>query len=460
MLSRLLRGFSLIAWAMAAWAALAAIARPAGAADGVWLPLLNNGPPRQGYAAAFDTKRQQLVFYGGRSPEIHFGPGSHSVAYDIAVWGAMTDSGFVAALSSAPGVRENAAAAYDRITDRFYLFGGDSVVAQPTGGGFYNYRPLPYADLWYADRSAGDAWHRVLPSGAAPTPRFGASLVVDEVRHRLVLFGGRDTLGNSFNETWVMPLDAPPAWTLLPTTGTPPAPTFDAPAVYDPVRDRLLVMANNGAAIHNELRALSLSGAPVWSIVPITGVPPVNPVSALDYDPLRDALVAGMPRMSIFRIPLGGAPAWVPLAFGNASPDDDYGTLRVIGYDSRDDMLFLPTTYEYADASFTGTQSDRIAFDRTQTAGVPGGSGGLLRLEQPFPNPARAVGAIRFELPDASPARLELLDLGGRTRLRRDYAGPGAFTFTLPGRALAPGVYFLRLSGSGRNLTERLVIAP
>jgi hypothetical protein len=76
-------------------------------------------------------------------------------------------------------------------------------------------------------------------------------------------------------------------------------------------------------------------------------------------------------------------------------------------------------------------------------------------------NPARADRGVAFSLPDASPARLELFDVGGRRIAAREVGalGAGNHIVTLAdGRTLTPGVYVLRLSAGPRSLTARAVL--
>jgi len=64
------------------------------------------------------------------------------------------------------------------------------------------------------------------------------------------------------------------------------------------------------------------------------------------------------------------------------------------------------------------------------------------------PNPLRAAGTVRFELPAAAPVRLEVYDARGRV-LRRENLGVlpgGAHTAGLDLRDLPSGVYFVRIS--------------
>jgi hypothetical protein len=93
------------------------------------------------------------------------------------------------------------------------------------------------------------------------------------------------------------------------------------------------------------------------------------------------------------------------------------------------------------------------------SVGLP--SGPQLMLEGAHPNPAR--GAIRawFVLPSREPAALELIDIAGRHVLRRDVGplGPGRHGVELGvSHPLRPGLYFLRLTQSGRELKSRVVL--
>ena len=74
------------------------------------------------------------------------------------------------------------------------------------------------------------------------------------------------------------------------------------------------------------------------------------------------------------------------------------------------------------------------------------------------PNPAVRDLAVAFSLPDASPARLEVLDIAGRTMFERQVGTLGAGSHLVnvaEGRALPTGIYLIRLTRGGRSLTAR-----
>jgi hypothetical protein len=78
------------------------------------------------------------------------------------------------------------------------------------------------------------------------------------------------------------------------------------------------------------------------------------------------------------------------------------------------------------------------------------------------PNPATSSSAIAFSLPDARPARLEVLDVRGRILLTREVGGLGAGTHNVrlsdAGR-LGAGVYWVRLVRPETTLTRKGVVA-
>jgi hypothetical protein len=87
-----------------------------------------------------------------------------------------------------------------------------------------------------------------------------------------------------------------------------------------------------------------------------------------------------------------------------------------------------------------------------------------LAFDPPWPNPARDRVRFAFELPDAGPVRLEILDLQGRrvrtladARLEpRRYAG-GWDLADEHGRRVPPGVYLARLSAGPTAVVRRVV---
>ena len=78
------------------------------------------------------------------------------------------------------------------------------------------------------------------------------------------------------------------------------------------------------------------------------------------------------------------------------------------------------------------------------------------------PNPApRGLLSVEFVLPSAEPARLELIDIGGRRVTEHEVGtlGPGRHRVELSsGRRLRPGLYLVRLEQSGQVRVTRATV--
>ena len=83
-----------------------------------------------------------------------------------------------------------------------------------------------------------------------------------------------------------------------------------------------------------------------------------------------------------------------------------------------------------------------------------------LALSAPRPNPARGAVALDLTLPDDSPARVELLDVAGRVLRSQLVQGAGAHAISFADLgALAPGLYFARISHPRGGATTRVVVS-
>jgi len=210
------------------------------------------------------------------------------------------------AWDSLPPTRRCAhSAIYDPVRDRMVVFGGAG------DRGYLN-------DVWALSLAGTPAWTRLTPSGTPPGIRYAHSAIYDPVRDRVVVFGGSPGAGY-FNDVWALSLAGTPAWTQLTPTGTPPSGRLCHSAIYDPVRDRMVVFGGREywAPLLDDVWALSLAGAPEWTQLTPTGTPPSarNRHSAV-YDPVRDRMVVfggatyGVNLNDVWALSLAGASAW------------------------------------------------------------------------------------------------------------------------------------------------------
>ena len=128
------------------------------------------------------------------------------------------------------------------------------------------------------------------------------------------------------------------------------------------------------------------------------------------------------------------------------------------------------------DAAGTGCQdygpiflADNVTVRRaTALVGASNGAApAVAQLAMPAPSPFRGVTTIRYSLPQAGDARLEVFDTSGRLvrTLVRESMSPGNHGVTWngtdeAGRRLGAGVYYLRLESAGTLDSRRVVLLP
>ena len=128
----------------------------------------------------------------------------------------------------------------------------------------------------------------------------------------------------------------------------------------------------------------------------------------------------------------------------------------------RGDVLCGPAA-TYDDVTCTeGSLLDHFALDgHTVSIGPPTPT--ILALEPVRPDPARTTFTLVYTLADAGEARLELLDLAGRS-VRRFALAPAAAgrheALVSAVGGVRPGVYWLRLTQSGRDVRRSVVLLP
>jgi hypothetical protein len=188
------------------------------------------------------------------------------------------------------------------------------------------------------------------PGGVLPFGRAHPSVVYDPVQDRVLMFGGTAS-GGPTNELWQLTLTGRPTWTLLAPSGTPPAGRARAAAVYDSIGNRLVIHGGEGASpgVATETWVCDFSGSPSWQPLNPSGEPPLplfaNETNAFAlYDPLRERMVVVAPetlgvRQGAWALSLGASPAWTHLELGGPSPSARIGVAAV--YDARRDAAVM-----------------------------------------------------------------------------------------------------------------------
>lgn len=244
--------------------------------DDVWAyPLTTDGPweqltpagtapsARVYHSAIYDPVAERMVIFGG------FGDGALSDvwALDLAgtpEWHQLTPSG------NAPSARYWHSAVYAPSSHRMIVYGG-------TGFGTAVYE----LDL----TEGAEEWWAMLPTG--PAARCCHEAVFSVASSSMIVFGGWN--GGELGDLWSLS-GAPAAWSALNLTG--PERT-DHVAVLDPSRSRVIVHGGaRGTTALADVWAASLNAPYAWSLLAPTGLAPEARVEhAAVYDPLRDRMI-------------------------------------------------------------------------------------------------------------------------------------------------------------------------
>jgi hypothetical protein len=156
----------------------------------------------------------------------------------------------------------------------------------------------------------------------------------------------------------------------------------------------------------------------------------------------------------------GATGPWETLVSGIADTGSWDWTLPMVTSDS---ALIRVSAWDPSLGTASAT-SDSVFHVRDPNVGVGDARGHVLALAAPAPNPARDGTRLRFSLPAAGHARIEVLDLAGR-RVWGAAGGFAAGTHALSwdgtredGSRVGAGLYFVRLTSAAGVRTQRLVL--
>jgi hypothetical protein len=549
-------------WSRLASAAVLTIAvlvsaTPAGAQNGTWTSLPGTDPnpgPRREFGSVFDQANQRyLMFDGFNNPSGVYtllnDVWQLSVAGPTPVWSHITITGDV------PGERHSPQWGYDAARNRVLIFGG-----------YGRHHPGdPYAyldDVWQLDLDGTPQWTEIFPTGQAPSGRLAGAAVFDPIRQRFVGFGG--TIGVPV-DTWSLNLRGQASWLHVPTNGAAPAGGYGMTYVYDAKGDRMLMFGgstnDNYYYANNNVWELDLHGNPTWNLVATAGTAPQARRSGTAiWDPLRNRMVIyggfdAIPYSDKFLADAwaldfnASPPTWSQLAPAGVTPSQRDCTAAV--YDPLNDRMtffggwsgstmlndteFLSWGGSASAASLStsgssaGPTSAHVDWSVNATTGThagiyrkdPGGDwaalgeaevvgghlvyddatvqsgtgysyeavvasqrgetfGGQTFVQVPTTTGVTPPATVEFALRGASPnpvfdrfsvsfvlasdarARLELVDVSGRRLLDREVGSLGAgehrVDLSTDGR-VPPGLYFLRLTQGTRSAMSRVAVA-
>ena len=414
-----------------------------------WIPL--TGTRRRGHTSVYDPGRHRMVVFGGESGtqlndvwELGLGASG--------TWARLNPTG------TPPPARALHAAIYDERRDRMLVFGG-------RGG-------PPMNDLWELTVSGTLEWRPIVAQGTPPPARFDHVMVYDAARYRLLVFGGID-LNGTYNDAWSLSLAGTPTWTQIATgAGSKPSARAGSQAVYDPLRNRLVIFGGYSQTFVAQADVWQLALSPVtpaWSEMSPTGTAPAARFGAATvYDANRDRAVitSGTDFVNFFtdtyelKFGTGMQASWNALAATSEGPTSRSDHKAV--YDPVADRMVV-----FGGINLGGVLHDTWSMMFTSVVGVPGvpatGASGVT-IALSGANPARGAARFAWTLPAAGAVSLSIHDAAGR-RVRTLEGGAhdaGSHVATWDGRDDAgtrarAGVYFARLVAGDRSATAKVV---
>lgn len=404
-----------------------------------WNELLPSGTPPAGRlagSAVFDVLHQRLVGFGGTA-----GLPVDTWQLDLReqpVWSMVETNGM-----EPPG-SYGMTSIFDAVRNRMVIFGGS------TSAGYFD----AHNNTWELDLQPDTPqWRQLTPGGTLPLARRSLTSVFDPVRDRMVIFGGwdgtSDNASSFLNDTWALSLSTEDGeWTQLSPDGALPGGRGVMAAAYDPHGDRMVLFGGwSGTTMLGDTQFLTWDDAGEAAIVS-SSAETGNGVAQLEWSTQNTVGSIG----AVYRREPGkewtslgtveaDASGVITFEDNSISPGHDYGYQIVVSSEIGDEFIgevWLPVS--------TGVG------DRTPNAAI---------ALQVMPNPAVGSFAASFSLADNGPAQLEMFDVRGARVLSREINGLGAGAHRLAiGRAtdFPSGVYFVRLTQSGRTVSSRFVI--
>ena len=423
---------------------------PAQAATWTQLP---SGFERYYQRAIYDSLRSRMLVFAG--VDSLFRNDVHELTLGPApAWNLLAPGGV-----SLPDVRDTHELVYDPVRDRMLVFAGAKMFGATT---------ILFNDVWGMSLGPSPTWTQLTPTGTKPAARHGHNTIYDPVRDRLIVFGGRDVIGRR-NDVWQLSLSGTPAWLQLTPSGTPPTPRSDATAIYDPVRDRMIVFGGFDGMPTWKGDVWELTFSPLaWNQITVLGGPTARSRHAAIYDPVNDGMVVfggwdgtGHWTNDVWNLSLAGSPSWHDITpSAGSAPDPRWGHTAI--YDAANRRLVIfggsAATGFFFDDAWALSLGPAVAVEN-----VPPAS--RLSVLNAGPNPARDSWTLDFRTRETGMVSLRLYDTTGRMvrDLWSGYLPSGAHALhwdlrSDSGRRVPSGIYFYELRGGGARLGKAVAV--
>ena len=224
---------------------------------------------RHGQVAAYDSSNNRLITFGGCTG------GCTPVANDV--WVRVNANGqgglpfwiqvMADTLSpSAPAQRQGGTGAYDPISNRLIIFGGQDGGANPGS---------TFQDVWVLTNANGlggtPQWIQLSTAGTFPLGQYGTRSFYDPVTNRLTVVGGATHIFGAQSTAVNVLLNAnglggTPTWVNLIADGAPGSiVAFGVPSVYDAANNRALLATGPGSELSVLANVNGLGGTTAYT---------------------------------------------------------------------------------------------------------------------------------------------------------------------------------------------------
>ncbi|MEO5989315.1 MAG: hypothetical protein ABIR01_10440 [Candidatus Eisenbacteria bacterium] len=310
-----------------------------------------NPPPLETHAAVYDSLGDRLIIYNPYT-FVDGAAVASSQMWEFRL--SLPDSGWrrLSTIGPAPlGIRQSSMV-IDALNYRILWFGGYSINGAPANN-----------DLYQLSLAGTPAWSVVPAIKDTLRARFDAYLCIDESSRTLVLYGGTAAFSDHFDavdDVWTLPLDAPPVWTLMPSTSPPPPKRFDAQLAWDPRRRQILVHGGVNASstgVLGDTWALSLGDTARWAAIAQSGPQVPRAYGGAIVDPASDRLILGpggtrtypppTSEREAYQLPLAPGGEWSPAPAPDAFDGSSY-TYAAVRDARRERMIALGNTFVQA----------------------------------------------------------------------------------------------------------------
>lgn len=283
---------------------------PRTAPRAAWYLVTTTGLPTQRRDNPGAANDNTFFVFGGRNGNANSTTHNALFKYDGTSFTTLTADTTAAGF---PQARGGAAVAWNFTTNRLVVFGGDS------GTGLVGTTAIPVTllgDTWEFD-PATNTWTDVTPVAGSPSARRFSSMTWDPSTGGMILFGGEDAITSPLttprNDSWLF---LSGVWIPLSPTTTPPGRRLHSLVTRRDIGDVIMV-AGDDASVTPQVRHLDVWrwDGQNWSSVPTNGTIPHGTTAAQAvYDELRQRLVI-----------TGGQGISVPNTAGGGQYGDLYG---------------------------------------------------------------------------------------------------------------------------------------